>query len=247
MPSKYKISRWMFSVRSPRQFIYKWKVKWAAFAYNFGWSKYVFLFDGWIAKCSMAVPIIGYLILFNDSISQHLSFNRLAGEHASSFGLSPAARLKFIYFGLIFLGSSNILYRIQRPNVLRIGVDEFSYVEKALEHFTTSNYLNIDGNIKSFGHMTPHGDYGGDFRSFLDLAHGEDEAISAGDAKSNWIDAKNRYEWLLRSMLIEDFFRNNIKRRLSLISCILLSVAGYVLLAIPSIDLFSKVMVVIFR
>ncbi len=50
------------------------------FSYNYGWSKYVVLFDGWIAKCAMAVPFIGYLIIFNDSVSQHLSFNNLAHE-----------------------------------------------------------------------------------------------------------------------------------------------------------------------
>lgn len=79
-----------------------WRSRWSSFDYNFGWSDYVFLFDGWVAKCAMAVPIIGYLILFNDTISQHLSFNKLASEDVLGFGLSSAARLKFIYFGLIF-------------------------------------------------------------------------------------------------------------------------------------------------
>jgi len=68
-------------------------MQWSTFDYNYGWSNYIFLFDGWIAKCAMAVPVVGYLILFNDSVSQHLSFNKLAGENFVGFGLSSASRL----------------------------------------------------------------------------------------------------------------------------------------------------------
>ena len=116
--------------------IRKWiddvQFRWSIFIYNFRWSDYVFLFDGWIANCSLAVPVIGYLILFNDTIAQHLSFNRLAGENVIGFGLSALSRLKLIYFGLIFLGSANIIYRIRRPFVFKFGRSEPEYVENAL-------------------------------------------------------------------------------------------------------------------
>ena len=103
-----------------------WRSRWSSFDYNFGWSDYVFLFDGWVAKCAMAVP---------------------------------AARLKFIYFGLIFLGSANILYRIRRPFVFKIGTNQFEYVENALKHFTVSAYIDIHGLIRHEGHHTLHGKY----------------------------------------------------------------------------------------
>jgi hypothetical protein len=122
------------------------QMRWTTFAYNYGWSNYVFLFDGWIAKCAMAVPLIGYLILFNDTVSQHLSFNKLASENVVGFGLSSVARLKFIYFGLILLGSANFLYRLRRPFVFKVGTNQFEYVEKALRHFTVSAYININGS-----------------------------------------------------------------------------------------------------
>jgi hypothetical protein len=95
------------------------RFKWSIFAYNYCWSDYVFLFDGWVAKCAMAVPVAGYLVLFNDAVSQHLSFNRLADESLLSFGLSSGVRLKLIYFGLILLGTANILYRLRRPFVFK--------------------------------------------------------------------------------------------------------------------------------
>ena len=78
------------------------RMKWDALSYNYSWSDYIYLFDGWVAKCALAVPIVGYLILFNDGVSQYLSFKILADESSRSFGLSSVARLKFIYLGLIF-------------------------------------------------------------------------------------------------------------------------------------------------
>jgi hypothetical protein len=196
----------------------------------------------------MAVPIVGYLILFNDSISQHLSFNRLADESTTHFGLSSLARLKFIYFGLIFLGSANILYRLKRPFTFRVGTNQFNYVEKGLSHFTVSAYIDINDEIQIRGHRTLHGKYYDvDWDNFLDLALGKRGAIGRDASSANWLEAKNRYEGLLRSMLIENFYRNNIRHRTPLTLCLILALADFVLLLIPSADLFIKVMIVVFR
>jgi hypothetical protein len=226
-----------------------WEMKWSTFTYNYGWSDYVFLFDGWVAKCAMAVPVIGYLILFNDSVLQHLSFNKLASENVSGFGLSSVARLKFIYFGLIFLGSANILYRFRRPFVFKIGTDQFEYVEKAIKHFTVSAYIDIHGVIRHEGHQTLHGKYyDAEYDAFLNLAIGEKgDHSQRQESTADWAAAKSKYEGLLRSMLIENFFRNNVRRRFSLSYCIFLSLLGYGLLLIPSADLFVKVLRVSFR
>ena len=224
------------------------RMKWTGFSYNYGWSRYVVLFDGWIAKCAMAVPIVGYLILFNDSISQHISFNKLASENLIGFGVSPIARLKCIYFGLIFLGSANILYRLRRPFVFKIGTNQFDYVEKALRHFTASTYIDIHGTIRHEGHVTLHGKYyDAEYDDFLDDALGREESDHRGEKSGDWTAAKLKYEHLLRSILIENFFRNNVKRRYSLTACIVLAFIGYILLFIPSADLFVKVLVVSLR
>jgi hypothetical protein len=221
-----------------------WEMKWGIFWYNFGWSAWVWCLDGWIAKCSMAVPVIGYLVLFNDSVSQHLSFNDLASEHQlSALSLSASARLKLIYFGLIFLGSANILYRLRRPYIFRIGTDQFDYVERALVHFTVENYIDLNGIIRSEGHHTQHGKYyNAEFDSFLDVATGHNQP-----GVGNWNVAKTKFEGLLRSILIENFFRNNIRHRLALTCCLFLAFCGYALLLVPSADLFAKVIRVTIR
>jgi hypothetical protein len=218
-------------------------MKWSTFYYNYRWSNYVALFDGWVAKSAMAVPIVGYLILFNDTVSEHLSFNKLASENSFPHGLSSIARLKFIYLGLILLGSANILlgsanilYRLRRPFVLTIGASQFSYVEKALEHFTISEYINIHGEISHYGPRTLYGKYyNAEFDAFLDLALGARRSNGERDeSRANWTGAKSKYEGLLRAILIENFSRHVVRRRVWLTFCILIASLGYLLLLVPS-------------
>ena len=80
------------------------KLRWETFTYNYSWSDYVGYIDGWIPKLALSVPILGYLILFNDSVSEILSFKYLAKEGVGDFGLEGATRLRLLYFGLICLG-----------------------------------------------------------------------------------------------------------------------------------------------
>jgi len=94
----------------------------------------------------------------------------------------------------------------------------FDYVERALQHFTASAYIDIHGTIRHEGHHTLHGKYyDADYDAFLDMALGKRAGTRGRDAETaNWSEAKKRYEELLRSMLIENFYRNNVKRRGSL-------------------------------
>ncbi|AND92600.1 blr7681 [Bradyrhizobium diazoefficiens USDA 110] len=221
-----------------------WRTEWSTFHYNLGWSRWVRFLDGWIAKCAMAVPVVGYLVLFNDGVSQHISFNDLASEHQLSvLSLTASGRLKLIYFGLIILGSANILYRLRRPYIFRVGTDQFDYVERALVHFTVDNYIDLNGVIRHEGHRTLHGKYDdAEFDSFVDAATGRNNPDVG-----NWNLAKSKFEGLLRSILIETFFRNDVKHRLALTCFLLLAFCGYGLLLIPSFDLFVKVIRVTIR
>jgi hypothetical protein len=118
-----------------------------------------------------------------------------------------------------------------------------------LEHFTVSAYIDIHGTIRTEGHHTLHGPYSdSEYEAFLDLALGKQiSKRERDDSTSDWAGAKSKYEGLLRSMLIENFTRQDVSRRGSLTTCIVLSLVGYFLLLIPSADLFLKVVSVSLR
>lgn len=214
----------------------------SVFTYNFGWSDYIYLFDGWSARSAAIVPVIGYLIIFNDGISNHLSFNNIAGPEDGY--LNSKERLKLIYFGLIGLGVSSILYRIRRPYIFKLGTDEFEYVERGLRHFIAPDYIDLHHTIRNEGHYTRHGKYSDQrYEEFYRDAFGErDQSGKITTPPRGWVEVKSQHEYLLRSMLIENFFRNNVNRRISMTFCLLLSVFGYFLLAIPSLDLFLRIL-----
>lgn len=225
------------------------KMKWQTFSYNFGWSKYVDLLDGTIPRLSYAVPIVGYLILFNDGIARNLTFLELTSGH-SAIGLSGSARLKMLYLGLVVLGLANILYRWQRPYVLRLARNQTDYVDAGLKNFTINTFVELQGSIRhsSFGHYTVYGKYDPvEWERFLHHALGANDGGPNSvrkDSTGHWVEAKARYEHLLRSILIETFFRETTRtRRGWLVACLLIAGLGYVMLAVPSADLFLKVMI----
>ncbi|MGL4974598.1 MAG: hypothetical protein ACRC56_04830 [Bosea sp. (in: a-proteobacteria)] len=226
--------------------------KWLTFSYNFGWSDYVDVLDGWIPRLSFAMPIVGYLILFNDSIAKHLTFTELTSGH-SSLGLSGGDRLKFLYLGLVFLGLANIIYRWKRPYVIRRAQDLNSYVEMGLKNFTLNTFFELHVKIRNSGFdaYTPEGDYyTSDWDAFYGHATGDiaGERNSGADPKrAHWVEAKAKYEHILRSILKETFFREDTRtRRGWLTTCLAIAAIGYILLAVPSIDLFMRVMAAIF-
>lgn len=226
----------------------KAKTKWQGFWHNFQWPDYDWLLDGWLSRLAYGVPLVGYLVLFNDSISTNLKFESLAGQIYSPLGLSSGARLKFIYLGLVFLGVGNVLYRVLRPHVMKIGVGEFNYVETAIKHFTFSAYNDLHYRIRhsDFHPRTVHGKYyDSEWEGFRIAAIGPAaETLRQGEEnqkQADWTAAKNKYESLLRSILIETHFCEVTKKRPYLIICLGLALLGYLLLLIPSVDLFVSV------
>ena len=227
-------------------------MKWSVFRYNFGWPNYVPLFDGWIARCAMTIPIVGYLILFNDRIAEHISFDALASESTSAFGLSASARLKLIYLGLLFVGISSLIYRWRRPWVMRLASNQIDYIDKGLKHFSVGTYVEFHDIIRHSDRdaYTTHGKYyDSEWEDFMQAATGSRPGTGlreASERSGHWNEAKSKYEGLLRSILHETFFREAYHtRRRWLVVCLMMAGVGYVMLAIPSADLLLKVLTVI--
>lgn len=227
-----------------RSIIQKLKSWYSTFTYNYAWSDWVFYIDGRIPKFSLLIPLLGYLILFNDQVSDYFVFENITANVSSKWGLSSIQRLRFIYFGLVFLAVSNFIYRIKRPYQFRFGTNLVEYTKTALQIFTFSDYLQIHGRIRDEGHLTLSGKYyDSEWDGFKEAATNTDEGRDTVQRDGNWESAKAQYGNLLLDILRENFFRNDIQRRFWLSVCIFLSSVGYFCLLAPSIDLFIKVTV----
>ena len=217
--------------------------KWQTFWYNFAWSDWLTYVDGWIPRLALSVPIVGYLILFNDTVSHALEFVHITSQPINEIGLTGTQRLRFIYFGLIALGVSNFIFRLKRPFAFRYGTNVKDYSKACLDLFNLYDFVQLHDTIRLEGHKTPQGNYNdSEWDGFLKAATNTGEGTDRVERDGNWDDACGRYGNLLRAILSETFFRQNIRRRLWLVTCVILSTLGYLLLAVPSIDLFVKVL-----
>lgn len=223
------------------------KIDWETFPYNYKWSSYRRYIDGWIPKFAFFVPLIGYLLLFNDQVAETLNFTKMTTNESDAFGISGIVRLRFIYFGLIALGISNLLFNFRKPFVFRLGVTTEEYTKRGLEYFTYSDYLEIRGTMNTKGRLTVNANnYDNEWDSFSNIAVGGNGRTKNANFVAHWEDAKKKHGNLLRSLLQENFFRYDRGKRGSLTVCLILSTFGYIMLIIPSGDLFIKVVRSIF-
>jgi len=221
--------------------------RWDSFDYNFAWPDFASYINGPAAKAAALFPVVGYLILFNDTISNHLTFEDLTDNQVLYGGLSSALRLQCLYFGLLSLGISNVIYMLRRPRVMKFGENSLDYINVGIHNFDVGFYLDAKGEIRRDGHLTMGGKfYDADFDNFMETARGNSTMDGDIVRSADWASAKNKYEHLLRGILMDYYFRRTIERRLSLTGCIAVSTAGYFLLLIPSLDLFIKVLAAIY-
>lgn len=175
---------------------------WSGFRYNYAWSDWVGYIDGWIPRFSFFFPIIGYMILFNDQISEMIQFQRITHQITYDWGLSATTRLRFVYYGLFFLGVSNFIYRIKKPYAFRFGRDFVEYTRTALENFTYGDFVQIHGTIRHKGHLTLDGKYyDSEWDGFKNTARNAGEGTDNVERTGSWEDAKRSVAYLLSPLV----------------------------------------------
>ena len=221
------------------------KTRISIFWYNFRWSDWIDYVDGWIPRFAFFVPLLGYLILFNDNVTNLIQFNKLAGTYNNLFdGINSGERLRLIYFGLIFLGISNLIYRVKKPYIFRFGTNIREYTANCLQTLSFESFQRMHFGIREDGHFTQSGKYyDSEWDNFKKAALNEGEGTTSVKTTGHWEDAKSQYGSLLRAIINEHFFKKDVARKGWLLLCVIISSIGYFLLIIPSFELFLRVVV----
>jgi len=216
--------------------------------YNYKWSDYQKYINGWIPKFAFFVPLVGYLLLFNDQITEIINFTKITTDRNDLNGITGITRLRLVYFGLIALGMSNFWFLLKKPFVFKLGMSTEEYTKRGLEFFTFQDYVDIRSTMNAKGRLTVDANnYDNEWDSFSDIAIGRKSQTKKANFVAHWEDAKKKHGNLLRSLLKENFFRYDSSRRASLTVCLILSTVGYIMLIIPSGDLFLKVVRSVFE
>lgn len=98
------------------------------------------------------IPLIGYLILFNDEIANITSFRTIAGlEHgnASPFILSSLAKMRLVFFGSLFVLFANLIFRVFRPQVLELSKGDIEFSTRVRDSYSVHELKSMEADVYS--------------------------------------------------------------------------------------------------
>lgn len=111
--------------------------------------------------------------------------------------------------------------------------------------FKVGDFVRVNSTIRDRDALTQDGkSYTAEWDQFFDLADGErgGPGREADFSSVHYEEAKARFGSLLRSMLTDYYFGVVTQHRAALVVCLVLAAIGYLLLGIPAVDPFVRVM-----
>lgn len=185
------------------------------------------------------VPLAGYLILFNDEITSLASFDAFAGVTAnavSPFFLEGLTKLRLVFFGSLFVFGSFVIYRVFRPPVLDWSSSEIEFSSRVQESYTAPEIASMEAQVFSLG-WKPRLEV---FWIFLGAERTKPKLIGyRPDVRRIMFDKHGDYisflarEWWAGMMHI---------RRPARITSMIMGITGYIMLAVPTVDIAQAVL-----
>ncbi len=102
-----------------------------------------------IVKFTIVIPVIGYLILFNEMVLPYLQLARTIFDPEGTWAASAVSpRLMSIYFGLWWVALASILYQLNCPKIVKQFASSTDYVAASQEHIGAHTLKSIEEYIK---------------------------------------------------------------------------------------------------
>jgi len=195
-----------------------------------------------LTKLIAAIPIVGYLILFNDQFATALSFKTIAGSHDSAtspFWMESVTKLRLSLFGSLLVLTSNLVFRVYNPKVLTIASGDLDFCEKVVSNYSRTEIIDIEKQVISDSWV---------IRSNLFNEDGGTGFSYIKDKKTSRISGFNNRQYLMRER--SEYIRNIARewwagqmhsRWIARYACLLFAVVGYLMLFIPTLDILQAV------
>lgn len=186
------------------------------------------------------IPVAGYLILFNDEIARMASFDTLAGvgkDDVSPFWLHSLTKLRLVFLGSLLVLCSFVIYRVFRPDELVASNSDLGFSELVRTNYSVYELAHIEKQVyaKNWAKRTEA------FWVVLGKPRSNKPVVSGfrPDARAFMFSEHSDYinflarEWWAGSMHTY---------RLARVSSGVLGGVGYLLLAIPTLDIAQAVL-----
>ena len=222
--------------------------------YNFlRWSAIQKLASNEISKVIGLIPLAGYLILFNDSLADAIGFDQIAGRAAnenSPFLLESTTKLRMVFFGSISLFLGALLFRARSPKEIEMAQSELQFSDVVLNSYSKKEIIQIEEQILS-GTWKMRTD------RVLEAVAGDSgnpiEQIKLADLKprvarfNNDSFLRGKGGQYVRALAREFWLFREYSRPKTRIAVLVACLAGYGLLALPTIDIAQAVLMDILR
>jgi hypothetical protein len=190
-------------------------------------------------KLTVFIPLIGYLILFNENILHYLALSKqLFGQTQEQIASVPApvsVRLLLLYFGLCLIAAGSVIFTLRCPPRLKAYGSAPEFIGKELDNISIVELCAISECLD------PKGAVGGKFREYCSklVERYTSNYVSPVQAKRDEeieADGLNAYFQIL-----------DRGRPISRVGSASLFVAGLVALSIPSAEVFFRVVWLLIR
>ncbi|NVO56874.1 hypothetical protein HW561_13855 [Rhodobacteraceae bacterium B1Z28] len=185
------------------------------------------------------VPIIGYLILFNDQIAEIASFRVIAGVEPGAetpFFLTGVAKMRLVFFGSLLLLFSNLIFKAFRPHVLELAKGDIEFAARVSERYSVHELADMETHVFS-DYWKPRLPL---FWKVLDELRSKKPVVSGyrPDVRNAMFNAHGDYI----SYLSREWWTGEMHTfRLARVASLSLGIAGIFLLAIPTLDITQAV------
>lgn len=187
------------------------------------WPRIKLLGQSPAVKLTMVIPFVGYILILNEYIVSFLaSAFEITG--VSEQGVINLSNLYFIYFGLTSLGIATLIFQILCPPLIKEYLSIRVYVEKNIDFMTELRLGSL------CNHINP--------------SETEQHAVVVKAKKALAAEPNKKEETFRDSSIdvLEHFWNSSAwSKSNSRLCVVLLYFVGFILLTIPSIKMFAKV------
>lgn len=181
-----------------------------------------------VAKATIAIPLLGYMLLFNDKVIAYL---RLHTDFCQGSGCSPSWRLYFFYFGCCFIAIGSSLYAAFCPQLIKRHKDAASFFESEkayhMHPLSLRHLFDVIEHVKG--------------AQAIDNFNLKDTLLTKGSGLS--IDHVN----MLAGPMSEHYYLENRRRMAArLLTCAAYAI-GVLLLAVPTLITVWQVLRIVVR
>jgi hypothetical protein len=191
-------------------------------------------------KMTVFIPVIGYLILFNENVLQYLGLSRrlfgYSPERAAAAGAAPVSpRLLFLYFGLCLISAGSIIFSVRCPPRMKAYGSPTELIEKEHENLSLIELRAIATRLD------PTSTVGAQFTEYCSqlINHRYGNALVRPAPPQ-------RDEELEADGILTYYNILNNGRPISRIATALLFLLGLVLVSVPTIEVFLRVVMSLF-